>query len=214
MSRFHYACESDMSVFPQSIRAINALTLFLPPEAVCYYHNHIPYAHHTADLDTHLRVTLFATPIFVGFGAQNADRSTPCFAKTRRYIDLAKTFCRPIMANHPVVYHHTPDIGTFTQAEWCVIEYASQDKTRAYAGLFRIGSDRGSTEYLFRPRGLDIARDYWVALDNSGQTIRVSGWELANRGLTIRLDATLASELVLFSSESEQGSRGQSSGPS
>ncbi|MCX7935508.1 MAG: alpha-galactosidase, partial [Planctomycetota bacterium] len=90
MSRFHYACESDFSMFPRSIRAINGLTLFLPPEALCYYHNHMPAAHQTADLDTHLRVTLFAQPIFVGFGAQTADRDTPYFRKTKRYIRLAK----------------------------------------------------------------------------------------------------------------------------
>ena len=75
MSRFHYACESDFSMFPRSIRAINGLTLFIPPESLCYYHNHMPLAHQKADLDTHLRVTLFAQPIFVGFGAQAEDRT-------------------------------------------------------------------------------------------------------------------------------------------
>ena len=75
MSRFHYACESDFSMFPRSIRAINGLTLFIPPESLCYYHNHMPLAHEKADLDTHLRVTLFAQPIFVGFGAQAEDRT-------------------------------------------------------------------------------------------------------------------------------------------
>lgn len=209
LSRFHYACESDMSTFPQSIRTINAMTLFVPPEAICYYHNHIQYAHLTADLDSHLRVTLFATPIFVGFGTQDADRSTTYFAKTRRYIELAKTFCRPIMADHPVVYHHTPSIGTFIPAQWCVLEYASRDKTRAYVGAFRIGSDKGSTEYVLRPCGLDISRDYWVTLDNSGQKVRMSGWDLVNKGLTIRLDATLTSELVLFSSVSGQDKSSQ-----
>ena len=30
LARFHYACESDYSVMPYSIRAINAMTLFDP----------------------------------------------------------------------------------------------------------------------------------------------------------------------------------------
>lgn len=200
MKRFHYACESDWSTFPFSIRAINAMTLFLPAEAICYYHNHMDHAHQTADADTHLRVTLFATPIFVGFGAQGADRSTPYFDKTRRYIELAKTFCRPIMADHPVVFHHTPDIGVLRPADWCVLEYASQDRSRAYAGVFKLNS--GTSEYILKPRGLDLSRDYEVRLDNSGQTLRMSGRELVFSGLPIKLDHALTSELALFSAVS------------
>ncbi len=196
LSRFHYACESDLSVFPFGIRAINAMSLFLPPEAICYYHNHIYYAHQSADLDTHLRVTLFATPVFVGFGAQDADRSTGYFAKTRRYIELAKTFCRPVMANRPVVYHHTPDIGLLSPADWCVLEYAAQDKSRGYAGVFKLSG--GEAEYVFRPRGLDASRVYNVTLDNAGHSVRIPGWDLVNQGIKVRLDSALTSELVMY----------------
>ena len=197
MSRFHYCAESDYSSFPRSIRAINGMTLFLPPEAICYYHNHIPMAHQTADLDTHLRVTLFGVPIYVGFGAQGANRSNDYFATTRRYIELAKTFCRPIMANRPVVFHHTPDIGLFKPADWCVLEYASPDRQRAYAGVFKI-SGAGPTDYIFRPRGLSLSQDYRVTLDNSQQTFVATGRELANAGLRLSFDTLLTSELLLF----------------
>ncbi|MGE5222887.1 MAG: glycoside hydrolase family 36 protein [Omnitrophica WOR_2 bacterium] len=200
LSRFHYACESDWSVMPYSIRAINALTLFLPPEAICYYHNHVNWmgvqAHQLADADTHLRVTLFATPIYVGFGAQNTDRSTEFYKKTRRYIALHKGFCRPVLVNHPAVYHHTPDIGLFSPAGWCVLEYGLQDRRQGYAGIFKLSPD--SSEYLFRPRGLHYDQEYEVTLDNEGQTFCVPGSELALRGLPIRLDAALTSELVLY----------------
>ena len=197
MSRFHYCAESDYSSFPRSIRAINGMTLFLPPEAICYYHNHIPMAHQTADLDTHLRVTLFGVPIYVGFGAQGANRSNDYFATTRRYIELAKTFCRPIMANRPVVFHHTPDIGLFKPADWCVLEYASPDRQRAYAGVFKING-AGPTDYIFRPRGLSLSQDYRVTLDNSQQTFVATGRELANAGLRLSFDTLLTSELLLF----------------
>jgi len=201
LSRFHYGCESDLSWFPLSIRAINGLSLFLPPEAICYYHNHIPHAHQTADLDTHLRVTLFANTIFVGFGAQDADRTTPYFTKTKRYIELAKTFCYPIIAARAIVYHHTPDIGVSRPADWCVLEYVSPDRRRAYAGVFSLArseSERVSHHYVFRPRGLKRSEDYEVTMDNSGDTFRASGHELANTGLTIKLDGALTSELLLF----------------
>jgi alpha-galactosidase len=197
MSRFHYCAESDYSSFPRSIRQINGMTLFLPPEAICYYHNHIPMAHQTADLDTHLRVTLFTVPLYVGFGAQNADRGSDYFATTRRYIELAKTFCRPIMANRPVVYHHTPDIGLFKPADWCVLEYAAPARHRAFAGVFKLNGG-AQTEYVFRPRGLNLAQDYKVTLDNTHQTFTISGRELALAGLRVQLDAALTSELILF----------------
>ena len=197
LSRFHYCCESDWSVHPYAIRAINAMTLFIPPEAIAYYHNHIAGAHQRADLDTHLRVTLFATPIFVGFGAQDADRTNEFFRKTRRYIELHKGFCRPVLANQPSVFHHTPDIGVTGPAEWCVLEYAARDAARGYAGVFKLSS--GAAEYQFRPRGINPAHNYEVTLDNRGHRFVVAGQELERHGLAIRLDSALTSELVMYS---------------
>lgn len=196
LSRFHYACESDWSVFPYSIRAINALSLFIPPEAICYYHNHIRHAHQTADLDTHLRVTLFGVPIYVGFGAQNADRTTAYFQKAKRYIALHKGFCRPVLAASPVVYHHTPDIGLFKQTDWCVLEYAMPDRSRGYAGVFKLTN--ATSEYRLRLRGVDAGADYEVTLDNVSRTFRMSGRDLALNGLPIALDSALTSELVMY----------------
>ncbi len=196
LSRFHYACQSDWSVLPYSIRCINALTFFIPPESLCYYHNHIQHAHQVGDLDAHLRVALFALPIFVGFGSQGANRSTKYFAKIRRYIGLHKGFCRPVLAGHPVVHHHTPDIGLLTPAEWCVLEYACPDRSRGYAGVFRILN--GSGKYRLHLRGVDAGADYEVTLDNAGQTFRMSGSELALIGLPITLDSALTSELVMY----------------
>ncbi|MEI7767476.1 MAG: alpha-galactosidase [Phycisphaerae bacterium] len=201
LSRFHYTCESDWSMHPIAIRAINALSLFIPPEALCYYHNHLNFtmdkqAHFTADMDTHLRVTLFAVPVFVGFGAQDADRSTEFFQKTKRYLQLHKGFCRPVIAGHPVVYHHTPDIGVLRPADWCVLEYAAPDRSRGYAGVFRLGV--GAGEYRLRLRGVDLGSDYQVTLDNRAQTFTMSGRDLALSGLPIALDSAMTSELVMY----------------
>jgi alpha-galactosidase len=201
LSLFHYSCESDWSVHPYAIRAINAMTMFIPPEAICYYHNHVNWgsqmqAHQTADADTHLRVGLFALPIFVGFGAQDADRKTEFFARTKRYIELHKGFCRPVLAGHPEVFHHTPDIGLSQAAPWCVLEYAARDRSRGYAGVFKLTHD--AAPYGLRLRGVDMATDYEVTLDNASQTFRMSGRDLALNGLPIALDSALTSELVMY----------------
>jgi alpha-galactosidase len=103
------------------------------------------------------------------------------------------------MANRPTVFHHTQDIGLLAPADWCVLEYAAEDKTRAYAGVFKLAGPDRPCDYVLRPKGLDFSRDYEVTLDNSSQTFKMSGRELANTGLNIRLDNALTSELVLMS---------------
>lgn len=197
LSRTHYAAESDFSDFPRSIRAINALTVFLPPEALAYYHNHMPTAHQMTSLETHLRVAMFAQPIFVGFGAQDVDRTTPYFLMTKRYIQLINEVAAPIVGGKPQVYHHTPAIGTQGPADWCVLEYALPNRLAGYAGLFRLGA-KAADEYLFRPRGISLARRYAVTLDNSGETLEMSGIDLHRNGLPVRLDSPNTSELILY----------------
>lgn len=155
----------------------------------------IVQAHLTADADTHLRVTLFSLPIFVGFGAQNATLEGDFYARTRRYIELHKGFCRPVLANQPRVFHHTPYIGITSPAPWCVLEYCARDYSRGYAGVFKLAP--GEDSYLLRLRGVKRNSDYNVSLDNSRQTFQISGVQLAN-GLLIELDSALTSELVLY----------------
>lgn len=199
MSRFHYACESDWSYFPNNIRAINSMTMFLPPESICYYHNHIAFAHLTGELETNLRVTLFCTPVFVAFGDIKKAEEAIHYPILRKYIDLYKNFCSDVLASDPIVYHHTPAIGLFRPADFCVLEYSKPDKTRGYAGIFKLSrknQNRDGCEYIFKPRGVDISHDYEVTFDGFGGTVRLTGGELL-RGIPIRLDSALTSELVL-----------------
>jgi alpha-galactosidase len=200
MSRFHYAAVSDFSEFPRSIRAINAMTRFLPPEALCYYHNHTPVAHLKADLETHLRVTLFARPLYVGFGSQDVDCDSAFYRETRRYIALWKEWAKPMLGGACRVLHHTPDIGLYAPSEWCVLEYSSPAGDRGYAGVFRLQQMRpgGCREYVFKPRGLDPSRRYALTLDNARSTIEMSGAELALRGIPVGLEEANTSELLLF----------------
>jgi alpha-galactosidase len=204
LSRFHFAAESDFSVLPFSIRAINSMTLFLPPETLCYYHNHVSDASQMADIDTHLRVALFCSPIFVGYGSQDADRSTLYFSKTREYTELLKTFCRPIM-RCPRVYHHTPYIGLYAPAEWCVLEYTGQDYSAGYAGLFRLGREADAAVYRFQPRGVLADSDYEVELYNSGNKFLITGREFLGNGIEVRLERANASELILYKRVPKKG---------
>ena len=142
-------------------------------------------------------MTLFAQTIFVGFGAQDADRGTEYFEKTRRYIKLAREVTGPILAGRPRVFHHTPATGSRGPADWVVLEYSARDAAAGYAGLFRLNGLAEET-FLFQPRGVDLSRRYAVTLDNRGQTLELSGAELALQGLPIRLAGAYTSELVLW----------------
>ena len=197
LSRFHYACVSDLSTFPYSIRAINAMTMFIPPENLCYYHNHITDAHLLADIETHLRVTLFVQPIYVGFGAQNAAEGLLA-DRTRRYIELHKNFCKKILAKTPDVYHHTPFIGLLEPTEFCVLEYALPDKSAGYAGVFRLGEYTNEEGYRLRPGGIDRSKTYAVTYDNSNETVIVRGQELSETGLYIKIERSNTSELIMY----------------
>ncbi|MCL1910192.1 MAG: GH36 C-terminal domain-containing protein, partial [Kiritimatiellaeota bacterium] len=196
MSRFHYCCESDFSQPPMSIRRINAMTLFLPPESIVFYFNHMDDAHRLADIETHLRLTLFAMTVFVGFGAQNNARDGVYFQKAREYIELAKGFCRPLLAGGAAVYHHTPFIGMAAPATFCALEYGLPDKSRGYCGVFKL--DNGAGTFNLRPRGVDPGADYEVTFKNSGATAVLRGFELANTGINITLENANTSELILY----------------
>jgi len=79
-----------------------------------------------------------------------------------------------------------------------VLEYAAPDRSRGYAGVFKL--DGGEEEYCLRLRGVDLGAEYEVTLDNLGRGFRASGRELAGAGLNMHLDAALTSELVLYKS--------------
>ncbi|MCL2815287.1 MAG: hypothetical protein FWD23_11870 [Oscillospiraceae bacterium] len=172
------------------------MTLFLPPEAIVYYHNHIQDAHQLADIETHLRVTLFALPIYVGFGAQDADRNSIYFKKTREYVELAKGFCRPVLENGAVVYHHTPYIGMVQPASFCVLEYGMKDKSRWYCGIFKL--DSGINTYNLRLRGIDMSKNYEITFKNIDAKVLINGFELVNTGINITLESINTSELILY----------------
>lgn len=197
LSRFHIACQSDWSSAPRSLKALNNLTIAIPPDRFRYYVGHVgDPARSNGDLHFQLRQSLFSNPIFVGFGRSGEDLSEDLIETYRHYIELYKRFLRPILLECKV-FHHTPALPLDEPVPWCVLEYASPDRSRSYAGLFRLPGT-GEPTYGFAPRGLDRARRYRVAYDGDGTSIELSGLELMQNGLAIRLENAMSSELLLF----------------
>lgn len=70
--------------------------------------------------------------------------------------------------------------------------YGAADRSRSYTGVFKLTNGEGP--FRLADRGVE----YEVTIDNNGRTSGISGRELAETGLTIRLDAALTSELVMY----------------
>ena len=197
MSRFHTTWISDDAQLPRSLAILNGMTLALPPELcnrISGYMNGEELFY--GDLDTQFRAPLFGHPVLVG-SAPSLEEMVPGFgARLRRSVEIYQQHIRPILATARV-YHHTPVIDFRNPRGYCVLEYASPDRARAVAGVFRLAGP-GEEQYLFKPRGLDRGRRYRVLFDSTGESVDRSGLDLANEGLEIRLAGPLTSDLLIF----------------
>lgn len=78
-----------------------------------------------------------------------------------------------------------------------MLEYAALDRSSAVIGLFRT-SDDAAEVFECHPRGIDPAMTYKLTFDSSDLVCRVSGWELMQRGVSVRLEMVQSSELLLL----------------
>jgi alpha-galactosidase len=188
---------SDWMPAPRSLKILNGVTLQLPPE-ICLHTFGTEIRDHSlyGDLDFLIRTCLFGRPILRGIAPTIAEIGEPRRARITHALGIYKEFVRSRL-HEPMVYHHTPVLPLCELPPWCVLEYVSQDRSHAMAGIFRLtGPDQG--HYYFRPRGLAIGSRYRVSFDNSGESVELSGLELRRDGLDIRLESPLTSELLLF----------------
>jgi len=197
MRRFQITEISDWLRQPRNLKILNGVTFSLPPE-VCLLTFGTEQGGHVldGDVDAQARAVILCHPILRGISPSLEELSPVFRARVVHAVDLYKNFIRPFLPDCKV-YHHTGMLPLFEQTPWCVWEYAAADRSRAVIGLFRT-ADIGDDTYIVRPRGLDRGRDYCVTFDNTGETVQLSGFALAQDGISIRLPAELTSELLLL----------------
>jgi hypothetical protein len=100
------------------------------------------------------------------------------------------------MANG-LVYHHTPVLPMMEPSPWVVLEYGLPNKRKDVAGVFRT-SQFGDSTYKFILRGIDFSKSYTVHFENSVQAVEMTGAQLLQNGIPVRLDDSLTSELILM----------------
>ena len=193
----HTTWISDIPTLTKGLKILNGMSMLLPPEILNRsFGTQGDDQRQYGDLATQLRVTLFSHPSGIGIAPSLADANPEYMKAIRHAFTLYREFMRPMLAECRV-YHHTPLLPFAEPGDWAVLEYASNDSSRAYAGLFRL-SAAGNPEYCFKPRGLKESRRYRVRFDNRGESVVRSGYELMQSGVTVRIANGIRSELLLF----------------
>ena len=199
LHRFDDTELSDWMREPRGVKILNGMTWVLPPEILLRtFGTEVPDLAGDGDIDSQLRQVEMSLPIFRGIAPSPAELNPVLRDKIRSGVDLYKREMRPILRNS-VVYHHTPLTPYFSQSPWLVLEYASPDKKRDVAALFRTSSFEDPV-YHFVPRGLDASGTYKVTFENRGGTVELSGIQLMTSGIPVRLETTGTSEMLLFES--------------
>ena len=197
LSNFHWAQISDEWGGVRTLKILNGFTFAFPPEwAQTYYGVLSPENHRYGDVDFRFRTLMFGQ-MAIGGVAPSMKQFPPALRDRMRHdIALYKTFVRPMLPTAKV-YHHTPVVPNTEAGSWVVLEHASPDHAKAYAGIFRLAAAQDDY-YLFRPRGLDPARTYKVTYDNSGASVVRAGDVLQEQGVRVHVGQALRSELLLF----------------
>jgi len=199
LGRTHWTEITDEGRVPRLIQILNGMTIMLPPE-IHKYSSGVVHAER-GSLDTMIRVILFSgMPVFSGVSPKLKEANPLVVARTKHYVSLFKTFIAPILKTSKV-YHHTPvvDIDHQPLTDYCVLEYAAEDRNRGFAGVFKLTND--TEPYRFYPRGLDPGKQYRINFDNSGFSSKRDGFELMRSGIRMEISGALSSELILFETE-------------
>jgi alpha-galactosidase len=200
LQNFHWTQVSDEWGGVRTLKILNGFSLAFPPEYGLSYVGFMSAENYRyGDTDFRFRGQMFGQLCLGGIAPDLLHFPGEYRERVRHDVSLYKSFIRPILPT-VLVYHHTPIVPNTDPGDWIVIEHATPDHTKAYAGVFRLAAAHDDT-YLFRPRGLDPALTYTVTFDNTGFSVRMKGIDLIQQGLSIRVSQPLRSELLLFESQ-------------
>lgn len=194
LRNFNHTWVSDNQVPPRSLMITNGMTLALPPERVDRLVAGMG-CHQAASIDYHMRNAMFGHVSMNVFGPRTAEMNTGLLDFIRHSLDIYKDFIRPFLPEAKI-YHHTPSSESYKRGQAEIIELTSADKTKAVIGAFTstLPSDEAIVVY---PRGLDASLDYEITYDNTGAKAVITGFELINGGLRLRIAQALSSELII-----------------
>jgi alpha-galactosidase len=195
LSRFHWTQATDQWEPQATLKIVNGMSLSLPPEQVMTLLGAICFDG-VSDLDFMLRIGLFGHFCVSGIYPSPEEIHHDTLDRWKHAVSLYKEFVRPMISSSRF-YHHTPALRQGYPEEWCVMEIASADRSRALLGAWRLPGAAERSQLLF-PRGLNPGLRYRVTYDNSGLTRTIDGGEAIDAGMRIEAGAPGCSELLIF----------------
>ncbi len=195
MKGFNHTWVSDCQALPRSALITNGMTMALPPERVDRLFAGMG-CHQYGSIDAHMRNTMLGH-MTLNVVAPAATYPNPLqMAFIKHSVRLYKDFIRPFLPTCKV-FHPTPDVKEAARRGYTLLEIAAEDGSRGVLGAFTLlhGGDAPMQVTL---KGVDAGKQYRVTLDNSGESFVMSGAALMMNGLTLRIPAALASELVIY----------------
>ncbi len=194
VDKFSHTWVTDWQHAPDSFRITNGMTMALPPERI----NRLlacQSGFHEGDITFQMRNLMFSQMLIGGF-TPNWIRMNSNQAKyIRHHVEIYKNFVRP-MIDDSYIYHHTPVLDTKCD-KFGILEMASADGKKSMIGIFQFCAPSNEAVTVY-PRGIDTSLTYNVTFDNTRAVAQVSGYELVNNGLRVRLEGALTSELILI----------------
>ena len=196
--RFTTTWTSDWCRLPRAAQILNGMTMTLPPEYVGRNLAAGGTSAKESDIASNMHAVILGHPCILML-TPSLSEGNPCTMRAaKKYIKIYKEFIRPFI-RHSLVYHHTPVIEGFDGRGWCVLEYVSEDRTRAVAGIFRLSEPEEC--YRMRFRGLDLSLEYHVSLEPAGLTFSKTGYELSQAGFIVDIMSPNTSVLIILKSK-------------
>ena len=203
MKYFYHTWVSDFQQQPNGFRITNGMTMALPPECI----NRMIGGQHSyvsGEFTTCMRAILFTQMSICHIMTDEVDhyQTNPRhLEEIRHFVGLYKDFVRPMLPTCEI-YHHTPEIPGKVASGWGILELAAEDGRKGMLGAFRLADpcENDQTVYL---RGIDKSCRYKVTSDNNRRSYVMEGWQMADEGIHIHLDAALTSELLTYEAVEE-----------
>ena len=195
VANFNHTWVTDWQIAPRSFSITNGMTMALPPERVDRLIGG-QTSFLAGSLDFQMRLLMFVRPTVSIANPNGAPLNTDQLEFMRHCLDLYKNFVRPFLPEAKV-YHHTPECFISEPSGMGVLETSAKDASRGMLGVFRLSAS-DQEEITVRLRGVSRSKKYMLTFDNSGDACEVSGYQLMNEGVHVRLAGALTSELILY----------------
>lgn len=192
---FNHSWVSDEQKAPMAQYITNGLSLVLPPERLDRLVSGMG-CHAYASLDAHIRNAMLGHVSINVLNPAAAEYNELQRDFIKHSLDVYKNFIRPMIPTSHM-YHHNEDIPGVRKDGYSALELASADKTKAAITVFTVPGSKVQRVNII-PRGLDLSNTYRVTLDNTGETMTVTGRDLLMNGVSTRTMGIMTSELILI----------------